>query len=537
MAGTRAIIFDLDGVLTDTAEFHYLAWKSLAEEEGLPFDREANEQLRGVSRGDSLRFILGDREVDEGRFEEMMARKNALYLASLEEMGPGDSLPGAIDLLLDARRRGWLVALGSSSRNARGVLDKLAITSLFEVIADGNSVEQAKPAPDLFLYAARELGVPPSACVVVEDAASGVDAALAAGMRVIGIGPAERVGQAHHRADTPAQVKLGEAVPERRQRRDDGASCVDGWILEAAPRDDTVASPVDGHMAGNGRWSYPGIDADAGEGSSSVPEHGLLPADDGEPSASTVGMPGPVAFVTRCEAEATAPAVRDAPDRGTRRRRFLVRYAEQRCDDRDDRRAEGAPKLRVEERFVSLADLALTAQRLRIVPTGDGPLEVVLGVAGPFAAPSASASGAGGSPEAPGRFSMRLDGDHGRVEVAHRAVIRGAEVVGLEDASVRYARNHRVRLVTDPDREVTIEQFLAVVPVAGTVEDARGGADRRAEEASIAGYERCLLEHAVAWESWWAGEDRSDDDDLCAQLTRRIASQREALRDALEERG
>jgi len=207
-ARRRAVIFDLDGVLTDTAEQHYLGWQRLADEEHLPFDRAANEALRGLSRRESLLALLGDREIDEPTLETWMARKNDYYVASLADMSPADVLPGAVELVRDAKDRGCLVAIGSSSRNAPLVLDKLGITQMFDAIADGNSVERAKPAPDLFLEAARRLDVPPEDCLVVEDAASGVDAALAAGMVAIGVGPPDRVGHAHFRFDTPADVDL-----------------------------------------------------------------------------------------------------------------------------------------------------------------------------------------------------------------------------------------------------------------------------------------------------------------------------------------
>jgi beta-phosphoglucomutase len=204
----RAVIFDLDGVITDTAEFHYLGWQRLADEEGIAFDREANEALRGLSRRESLEAMLGDREVAEDDLQRMMDRKNGYYVDSLAQMGPQDALPGAVELVDAARDRGLSVAIGSSSRNARLVLDKLGLTDRFDAIADGHSVERAKPAPDLFLEAARMLGVAPEACVVVEDAASGVDAALAAGMVAVGVGPPDRVGHAHHRFDTTADVDL-----------------------------------------------------------------------------------------------------------------------------------------------------------------------------------------------------------------------------------------------------------------------------------------------------------------------------------------
>lgn len=213
-ATVRAVIFDLDGVLTDTAEFHYRAWQQLADQEGLAFDRDANEALRGVSRADSLRLLLAGREVTDERFEAMMASKNARYVDLLADMSTDDLLPGALEVVDDCRARGLAVAIGSSSKNAPTILAKLGIADRFDAVADGNSVEVAKPAPDLFLAAADLLGHDPADCAVVEDAAAGVDAALAAGMLAIGIGPPERVGHAHLVFATTADIDL-DAVLER----------------------------------------------------------------------------------------------------------------------------------------------------------------------------------------------------------------------------------------------------------------------------------------------------------------------------------
>ena len=192
----RGFIFDLDGVITDTAEYHYRGWKRLAEEEGLPFTRADNEYLRGISRRESLLLILKDRLYPEEKIQEMMGRKNNYYLESIKEISPRDLLPGAKELLEEIRAAGLKNALGSASKNAGEVLDRLGIRSLFDAIADGNSVERAKPAPDLFLYAAKQLGLSPEQCVVVEDAAAGIEAAKAGGFHSIGLGPRERVGAA-----------------------------------------------------------------------------------------------------------------------------------------------------------------------------------------------------------------------------------------------------------------------------------------------------------------------------------------------------
>lgn len=208
MAMIKAFIFDLDGVITDTAEYHYRGWKRLADEEGLPFTREDNEHLRGVSRRDSLMLILKGREYSEVQMQAMMTRKNDYYLEFIKEIAPQDLLPGAKELLEELRAAGYKVALGSASKNARDVLERLGIIHLFDVIADGYSVERQKPAPDLFLYAANALNLQPAECVVVEDAAAGIEAALTGGFRSVGLGPAERVGAAEVVLPNLANVKL-----------------------------------------------------------------------------------------------------------------------------------------------------------------------------------------------------------------------------------------------------------------------------------------------------------------------------------------
>lgn len=193
----QGVIFDLDGVLTETAEYHYRGWQRLADEEGISFDRQANEAMRGLSRRDSLLHMLGGQSRTEEQLEEMMERKNRYYLESIQDISPADLLPGAIELLDELRSAGIKVGLGSASKNAQEVIQRLGIGDRVDTISDGYSVERSKPAPDLFLHAAAQLGIAPEHCVVVEDATSGVEAALAAGMWAVGLGPADRVGAAH----------------------------------------------------------------------------------------------------------------------------------------------------------------------------------------------------------------------------------------------------------------------------------------------------------------------------------------------------
>lgn len=192
----EGVIFDLDGVLTDTAEFHYLGWQRLADEEGILFDREINEGLRGVSRRDSLLRLLNGREEPEERLQAMMTRKNQYYVELIRSITPANLLPGVAELLKELRAAGIKIGLGSASKNAQDVIERLGIASYMDAIADGNSVSHSKPAPDVFLHAAAQLGIKPAHCVVVEDAASGIEAAMRAGMWSVGLGPVERVGQA-----------------------------------------------------------------------------------------------------------------------------------------------------------------------------------------------------------------------------------------------------------------------------------------------------------------------------------------------------
>lgn len=193
----RGVIFDLDGVLTDTAEYHYQGWKRLADEIGVPFDREANEALRGVSRRESLMLLLNGHQATEPEIQNMMARKNRYYQELLQRLTPDNILPGALDLLAELKAAGVQVAIGSASKNARTVIDRLGIGLWIDAISDGYSVEKQKPAPDLFLHAAGQLGLQPGQCLVVDDAESGVQAARAGGMWAVGLGPVDRVQDAH----------------------------------------------------------------------------------------------------------------------------------------------------------------------------------------------------------------------------------------------------------------------------------------------------------------------------------------------------
>lgn len=194
----KGAIFDLDGVIVDTAKYHYLAWRSLAKRLGFEFTEEDNERLKGVSRMESLQILLkvGGVEANEAERLEMADAKNKEYVDYISRLEPSEILPGAREYLLQLRSRGVKVALGSASKNAEFILNRLGIAELFDAVIDGTKVSKAKPDPEVFLAASAALGLEPSECVVFEDAAAGVQAGKAAGSKVVGIGSADILAEA-----------------------------------------------------------------------------------------------------------------------------------------------------------------------------------------------------------------------------------------------------------------------------------------------------------------------------------------------------
>ncbi|MBO9128171.1 beta-phosphoglucomutase [Bacillus sp. 165] len=196
----EAFIFDLDGVITDSAEHHYLAWKQLGEELGIRFDHQFNEQLKGVSRMDSLERILelGNRQHDftQEEKEELAAKKNEHYKQLILTITPDDVLPGVMELLNAVRENGLKIAMASASKNAFAVVERLGVGEYFGHIVDAATVMQGKPHPEVFLKAADALGVPYENCVGVEDAKAGVEAIKAAGMFAVGVGTKEAMEKA-----------------------------------------------------------------------------------------------------------------------------------------------------------------------------------------------------------------------------------------------------------------------------------------------------------------------------------------------------
>lgn len=190
----QGIIFDLDGVIVSTDEFHYQAWQQLADEEGIPFDRTINHRLRGVSRMESLAIMLekAPRSYSQAEREEMAEKKNGTYRELLGQLSRNDVLSGVEPILEQLRSRGIRMAIASSSKNARYILEQIEMTDAFDAIVDGTDIANSKPHPEVFQKAGEALGLPPGACLVVEDADAGVEAAKAAGMACLAVGAAAK---------------------------------------------------------------------------------------------------------------------------------------------------------------------------------------------------------------------------------------------------------------------------------------------------------------------------------------------------------
>ncbi|NOU81527.1 beta-phosphoglucomutase [Paenibacillus sp. LMG 31459] len=199
MSEIKACLFDLDGVLVDTARYHYIAWRELAEELGFDFTEHDNERLKGVSRAASLNILLeiGGITLGEEEKARLAEQKNNRYVEYIAKMDSSEILPGALDFLKECREHSIKVALGSASKNAMTILNNTGLTPYFDAIIDGTHTSAAKPDPEVFLLGAQAVNIAPEHCVVFEDAEAGILAATRAGMRSVGIGSPETLGAAN----------------------------------------------------------------------------------------------------------------------------------------------------------------------------------------------------------------------------------------------------------------------------------------------------------------------------------------------------
>lgn len=194
----KGLLFDLDGVLADTAKYHFLAWREIAGELGIEFTIKDNERLKGVSRERSFEIVLevGNKTMAKEEQKKYCERKNERYLSYIQKMEADEILPGVREFLEDARKKGYLISLGSASKNSALILDRLNITHYFDAVIDGTKVTKAKPDPEVFVKGAEALGLPCNSCIVFEDAEAGIEAAHRGGMKAIGVGTKENLPEA-----------------------------------------------------------------------------------------------------------------------------------------------------------------------------------------------------------------------------------------------------------------------------------------------------------------------------------------------------
>ncbi len=205
----KGVIFDLDGVIVSTDEYHYQAWKQLAEKINVYFDRKINNRLRGVSRMESLNIILENSKTDftEAEKIEMAEFKNNIYRELLNNLTPDDILDKALEIIMFLRQKGVAIAIGSSSKNTKKILEKINLISIFDAIADGTDIERSKPDPEVFLVACERLGLEPKECLVIEDAVAGIEAAKNGNMLACAINDAKNSPKADFKIDNLIEIK------------------------------------------------------------------------------------------------------------------------------------------------------------------------------------------------------------------------------------------------------------------------------------------------------------------------------------------
>jgi beta-phosphoglucomutase len=222
MKDIQAFIFDLDGVITDSAEYHYLAWKALSDELNIPFTRDFNEELKGISRMDSLEKILANGQMSISYTEEekvkLATRKNEHYCKLIEQITPNDVLPGIKELIIELKERGYRIGVASVSKNAFTVLSALELDQMFDHIVDARTIVNSKPDPEIFLKAAEFLQVPPANCIGIEDAAAGIESIKSAGMFAIGVGSKDILSNADIIVENTKELTLSMILEEYKKK-------------------------------------------------------------------------------------------------------------------------------------------------------------------------------------------------------------------------------------------------------------------------------------------------------------------------------
>ena len=510
VATIRGAIFDLDGVLVDTARYHYLAWKRLADELDIEFTREDNERLKGVSRVRSLEILLelGGKTLGEQARALAAEKKNGWYLEYIAQITPSDLLPEVVPFLTYLRAHGVKISLGSASTNAAAILDKLAISPLFDAVIHGGHVSNAKPDPEIFLAAARALGIPPAECVVFEDASAGVEAGKRAGMTVIGVGDPAVLAD----ADLVIQSFAGLSFP---------------LAIDAPSAPDFLLTATDFHRAdaewhgskfllGNGYVGYRGTLEEYGKESQVAVTVAGLYDQAGDAWREPVNAPNGLYTVLSASGE-VLNASTHAP---TRHQQTLdLRRA---VHGRDSVFQTRANEIRVRsERFVSLDDVHLIAMKYQFTAARAETLVIRTGVDGDVWDINGPHLAELHASQADDRIVVdaRTNEGHRLTVVEAIDIAHGTERLVVEGNTVM----REITIDAEPGREYTLVKLVSLFTSKDGVASPESAAIAHSAAAARRGYRALYLRHAQAWEARWARSDVRVGGDPAGQLALRYS--------------
>jgi nigerose phosphorylase len=494
MGAIRGAIFDLDGVLVDTARYHYLAWKRLAEELHIEFTSADNERLKGVSRVRSLEIILelGGKTLGEEDKARAAEKKNGWYLEYIQDLTPRELLPEVVPFLTYLRAHGVKLSLGSASKNAAVILDKLAIAPLFDAIVHGGQVSNAKPDPEIFLAAAQALGVPPAQCVVFEDASAGVEAGKRAGMIVIGVGDPAVLTQADLVIKSFAELSFPLAI-------------------EAPSPPEFILTATDFHKAdaelngskfllGNGYAGYRGtLEEYVKDSQVAVTVAGLY---DKAGDAWREPVNAPNGFYTVLSAGGEVlHAGAHAPAR--HQQTLDMRRA---VHGRETVFKTGANEIRVRsERFLSLDDVHLMAMKYQVKAARAERLVIRTGVDGDVWDLNGPHLVELHASQVQDRIVVNARTHEGHRLTVVEAIDRdfGSERVVLEGKTAL----REITIDAEPGREYTFVKLVSLFTSKDGVDSPEAAALESSAAASRRGYRALYLRHAQAWEARWSRSD------------------------------
>jgi nigerose phosphorylase len=490
----RGAIFDLDGVLVDTARYHYLAWKRLAGELHIDFTSEDNERLKGISRVRSLEIILelGGKTLTEEEKARATERKNSWYLEYIRDITPKELLPQVVPLLTYLRERGVKLSLGSASKNAAAILGKLDISSLFDAVVDGRHVSKAKPDPEIFLTAARALGIPPALCVVFEDASAGVEAGKNAGMTVIGVGDPAVLTQADMVIKNFAELSFPLVIEEPSQP---------DFVLTATGfNKDDVEWNGSKFLLGNGYVGYRGTLEEYGKDRQVAVMVAGLYDRAGDAWREPVNAPNGFYTVLSAGGE-VLNACEHAPARHQQ-----TLDMQRAVHGRDSVFKTTSNEIRVRsERFLSLDDVHLMAMKYQFKAARAEKLVIRTGVDGDVWDINGPHLADVHASPANDRIVVNA-----RTNEGHRLTV--VEAIDIAFGTQRIVVDGRtamreITIDAEPGREYTFFKFVSLFTSNDGVQSAELAAIENSAAACRRGYRALYLRHAQAWEARWSRAD------------------------------